>query len=119
MISTSLRIAILLAIGAYFGLLLVLLRKKSLSLPYALLWLFSGLVMLVLTVFPELLQWITRLLGFQLGSNALFAILFFCVLLILMFLTSVASRQTDSLKALTQELARLEKRLRDLEERGT
>ncbi len=74
--------------------------------------------MLVLTVFPELLQWITRLLGFQLGSNALFAILFFCVMLILMFLTSVASRQAESLKALTQELARLEKRLRDLEEKG-
>ena len=118
MISTSLRIAILLAIGIYFGLLLVLLRKRSLSLPYALLWMFSGLVMLVFTVFPGLLEGITRLLGFQLGSNALFAILFFCVLLILMFLTSVASRQAESVKALTQEVSRLEKRLRDLEERG-
>ena len=118
MISTSLRIAILLAIGIYFGLLAVLLRKKSLSLPYALLWLFSGLVMLIFTIFPRLLEVITKLLGFQLGSNALFAILFFCVLLILMFLTSVNSRQAEALKALTQEMARLEKRLREVEDRG-
>lgn len=118
MISTSLRVAVLLAIGIYFGLLAVLLRKKSLSLPYALLWLFSGLVMLVFTVFPGLLDGFTRLLGFQVASNALFALLFFCVLLILMFLTSVNSRHAESLKSLTQEMARLEKRLRELEDRG-
>ena len=118
MISTSLRVAVLLAIGIYFGLLTVLLRKKSLSLPYALLWLFSGLVMLVFTVFPGLLDGFTRLLGFQVASNALFALLFFCVLLILMFLTSVNSRHAESLKSLTQEVARLEKRLRELEDRG-
>ena len=118
MISTSMRIAVLLAIGIYFGLLAVLLRKKSLSLPYALLWLFSGLVMLVFTVFPGLLDGFTRLLGFLVASNALFALLFFCVLLILMFLTSVNSRHAESLKRLTQEVARLEKRLRELEDRG-
>ena len=72
--------------------------------------------MLLFTIFPALLGWITSILGFKLASNALFAILFFCVLIILISLTSVNSRQNEQIKALTQELSRLDKRLRDLEE---
>ena len=117
MIPLSLRISILLAIGVYFVLLVILLRKKSLTLRYSLLWLFTGLVMLFFTLFPGLLAWMTALLGFKLGSNALFAILFFCLLIILISLTSVISRQGEAIKRLSQEHALLEKRLRELEER--
>ena len=117
MIPTSLRIAVLAAIGVYYVILVTLLRKKSLSLRYSLLWLITGFVMLLFTLFPGLLAGITRLLGFKLGSNALFAILFFCVLIILISLTSVTSRQGEDIKRLTQELARMEKRLREQEER--
>lgn len=116
MISVSLRTAILLAICFYFLILFLLLRRKSLTLQYTLLWLFTGVVMLIFTACPGLLVWITALLGFKLGSNALFAILFFCVLMIMMSLTSVNSRQGEEIRRLTQELARMEKRLRDLEE---
>ena len=119
MISTSLRIAILLAIAVYYVILVRLLKKKSLSLRYSLLWLFSGLVMLLFTIFPALLGTVTRILGIKIGSNALFAILFFCVLIILISLTSVVSRQGEAIKSLTQELARLEKQLREREEDRT
>lgn len=118
MLSASLRLAMLVVILAYFALLIVLLRKKRLSLKYALLWLLSGVVMLLLCLFPQLLNGITRLLGIQLQSNALFAILFFCVLVILVSLTSIISRQSESIKRLAQDTALLEKRIRELEERG-
>ena len=117
MITTSLRIAILLAIAVYFIILAVLLRKKYLSLRFTLLWLLSGFLMLLITIFPGLLQMVTKLLGFQLGSNALFSILFFCVLIILVSLTSINSRQGEAIRRLTQELAMLEKRLGELEEK--
>lgn len=115
MISASMRYAILLAIALYFVILIVLLRKKQLTLRYTLLWLFSGLVMLVLTLFPHLLGGISSMLGFQVQTNALFAILFFFTLLILMSLTSIISRQNEYIKRLVQQTALLEKRLRDLE----
>ena len=111
----SMRYAILLAIVVYFVVLILMLRRKRLSLRYTLLWLFSGVVLLVLSLFPGLLRWVTSLLGFQVQSNALFAILFFFVLLILMSLTSITSKQNEYIKRLVQHTAVLEKRIRDLE----
>lgn len=113
--SSSMRYAILLAIAVYFVILVAMLRQKRLSLRYALLWLFSGLVLLVLSLFPGLLRMVTTTLGFQVQSNALFAILFFFVLLILMSLTSITSKQNEYIKRLVQQTALLEKRLRELE----
>lgn len=111
----SMRYAILLAIVVYFVVLILMLRRKRLSLRYTLLWLFSGVVLLMLSLFPGLLRWVTSLLGFQVQSNALFAILFFFVLLILMSLTSITSKQNEYIKRLVQHTAVLEKRIRDLE----
>lgn len=116
MLPTSLRIAILIGIVVYFFILIMLLRQKRLNLKYTLLWLFSGLLMLILSVFPQLLSGITSLLGIQLQSNALFAILFFCGMIILMSLTSIISKQNESIKQLVQYTALLEKRVREVEE---
>ena len=119
MLSTTLRYSILLALIIYFVILAVLLKKKRLALWYTLLWLFSGVVMLVLLIFPQLLNTLTKLLGIELQSNALFAMLFFCVLIILVSLTSIISKQNESIKELVQYTAMLEKRLRDIEVKYT
>lgn len=119
MLSTTLRYSILLALIIYFVILAVLLKKKRLALRYTLLWLFSGVVMLVLLIFPQLLNTLTKLLGIELQSNALFAMLFFCVLIILVSLTSIISKQNESIKELVQYTAMLEKRLRDIEVKYT
>ena len=117
MLSTSLKTAILVAIFIYFVILVLLLKQKRLTLRYTLLWMFSGLLMLLVTIFPQILEGVTRLLGIQLLSNALFAILFFCVLMILISLTSIISKQNESIKQLVQYTAMLEKRVRDIEKR--
>jgi hypothetical protein len=91
------------------------LRKKALSLKYSLLWLLSALAMLVLSIFPSVLFFFADLLGFTLASNALFAILLGFVIVILLSLTSIVSRQNEHIKTLTQANALLEKRVRELE----
>ena len=115
----SMRYAILLAIVIYFVILFIMLKKKKLTLRYTLLWLFCGMVLLLLSLFPGLLEWVTSVLGFQVQSNALFAILFFFVLLILMSLTSIISKQNEYIKQLVQHVALLEKRIRNLEQKNT
>lgn len=117
MISGKLQIVILLAVLIYFVVLFYLFRSKSLSLKYSLLWLFSGILLLVIALFPELLAWFTDLVGIQTPTNALFAVVLFCILLILISLTAIVSRQTDRIKNLTQSLALLEMRVRELEKR--
>ena len=110
-----LQIVLLLALALYFCLLYVLLKRKRLALKYTLLWFLSGLLMLILAAFPRLLDGIAHLLGIYEPTNALFAFGFFCVLILLVSLTAIASKQTTQIKRLAQSVALLEQRVRELE----
>ena len=115
MIGLRLQMVMLAAVVLYFALLLRFLRKKLLNLKYTLLWLFSGVLMLLLAVFPGILSWFADLVGIYAPTNALFALVIFCVIIILMSLTSIASKQNERTKRLAQSVALLEKRVRELE----
>ena len=114
MISTTLRIAMLVAVAVYFYLVLRLLKKKSLNLKYTLLWLLSGIIMLILAVFPQILNGFATV-GIYEPTNALFAVIFFCIIIILMSLTAIVSKLNEKSKRLIQSIALLEKRVRILE----
>jgi len=114
--SRRLQIAMLVAIGIYFLVVFQLLKRKNLNLKYTLLWLFSGVIMLMLAVFPQILNWLAALAGVYTPTNALFAFMFFCVIIILMSLTAIVSKLNEKCKKLVQSLALMEKRVRDLEE---
>lgn len=113
-----LQFVVVLAVVLYFAILYVLLKRKRLALKYTLLWFFSGLLMLALALFPRLLDIAAELLGIYEPTNALFAFGFFCVLILLVSLTAIASKQAVQVKRLTQSLALLEKRVRELEGDG-
>ena len=117
MITFRLRIAMLAAIFIYFALVFKLLKRKSLNLKYTLLWFLSGFIMLVLVCFPWLLDIFANAVGIYDPTNALFAIVFFCVIVILMSLTAIVSKLNEKCKCLIQSLALLEQRLRELEDR--
>lgn len=116
MISSSLRLFLSIGLMVYFLLIFSLLRRKTLSLRYTLLWIFGGIGMGILLIFPELLNWFIHLVGIQLASNGLFAIILFFILIILISITSIVSKQSDHIKRLVQDNALLEKRIRELED---
>lgn len=112
---SKLWIFLLIAVCIYFVLVFQLLKRKTLNLKYTLLWLASGIVMLILVVFPRLLQLFAKVVGIFDPMNALFSIALFCIVIILMSLTAIVSKLNDKNKTLTQSIALLEKRLRDVE----
>lgn len=116
MISSSLRLFLSIGVFVYFLLIFTLLRRKTLSLRYTLLWIFGGIGMGILLIFPELLNWFIHLVGIQLASNGLFAMILFFILIILISITSIVSKQSDHIKRLVQDNALLEKRIRELED---
>lgn len=116
MLPVNLRITLIIAVGCYFVLILLFLKKKSLELKYTLLWLLAGVVMGIFIVFPRLLVYLTRFLGMESPMNALYVLCIGFIIIILMALTSIVSKQTMKIRSLIQENAILEKRLRDVEE---
>ncbi len=116
MIPMTLQITLLVAVLVYFILILWYLKSKALELKYTLLWLLAGIIMFLMVVFPEILFWITKAFGFESNMNALYVICLGFVIILLMMLTSIVSRQANKIKILIQEIAIMKKEIRDLQE---
>ena len=111
----TLRTTLIVGVIIYFLIILKLLKDKSLSLKYSLLWLFSGVAMGILVIFPELLLHIIVIFGIQSNMNGLFLFGIAFLGTTLMSITSIVSRQNKKIGTLIQENAILEKQMRNLE----
>jgi hypothetical protein len=99
------------AAGALLMVVLEAVRRRRLLERYALLWLFSAIVLLVLAVWRNLLEVLARAVGIASPPNALFFVAFAFVLLLLLHFSLAVSRLTDQSKLLAQRLALLEERV--------
>jgi hypothetical protein len=104
-------------VGIVLALVLVieLVRRRQLRTGYSLLWLFIGLVVLVLAVWTDLVENLARLLGVRSPGSMLFAVgILFALLILLEHSLALSSLWYDK-KCLAQEIALLERRIRQLE----
>ena len=116
MLPIRLKVSLLAAVLVFFVIVLSMLKRRRLTLKYTLLWLLTGAVMLIFVVFPELLQSLAGFIGAQTLMNTLYLLIIGFILVLLMMLTSIVSKQTERIAFLAQANAILEKRVRELEE---
>jgi hypothetical protein len=112
---TPLRVSIVGAIASLLLILVVLelIRGRRLKERYALLWLATGIVLLVLSVWRDGLNTIAGWLGVSTYPPAvLFAVATLFILLVLLHYSTVLSKLTDENVDLAQRIALLEERLR-------
>jgi hypothetical protein len=111
------RLQIVAIFGAIALLLFVLelVRRRALMERYALLWLGSSVVILVLAVWQDALTVLARQLGILSAPNALFFVALAFVLLLLLHFSAAMSRLADQSKVLAQRQALLEQRLSEVE----
>jgi len=109
-------VAIVASAGLLLG-VLELVRQRRMLERYALLWLFSALVLLALAVWNDFLETISRAIGVIYPPNALFLIAFGFVMILLLHFSMAVSRLADQSKLLAQRLAILEERQRRSEDR--
>ena len=117
MAPTPLGVSIAAAIAS-LGLLIAVLelvRRRRLREKYALLWILTAIVLLVLSVWRGAVTSIATALGVSYGPTVLFAVGALFVLVVLLHYSTVISALTDRTVALSQQLAILEERLRRLE----
>src|ERR1044072_3682604 len=91
---------------------LELVRRRRLLERYALVWLFSSIVLLALAVWRGALDRIAEQSGVGDPPNALFIVAFGFVLWMLLHFSVAVSRLSDQSKVLAQRLALLEERMR-------
>lgn len=93
-----------------------LIRKRRIMEKYSLIWFGSAIVLLVLTVWKDLLEKFATFLGIYYAPSALFTIAAFCGMAMLLHITVVISRLTEQNKTLAQEIGLLRHKLQLLEQ---
>jgi hypothetical protein len=110
------RVIAIIVSGGLLLLILELVRQKRLMERYALLWLFSTLLLLVLSVWSGLLNSIASALGVSYPPSALFAVAFGVVLVLLVHFSLAVSRLSDQNKVLAQRLGILQRQVQEQSE---
>lgn len=117
MLPSTLKGVLTIGVIIYFVMVLMFLKKKELALKYTLLWLAAGAVLGIMVIWPQTLTWFIHLLGITDNMNGLFILCIAFLMMILMSITSIVSKQAEKIKNLTQTISKMEKRIRELEER--
>lgn len=105
------RLQLLLVILVLITLTLVLrrVRTKKLLLQYTLSWISLLFVLLIVSLFPNILEVFSHMFGIAAPVNMVF-FLGFCFALIIIFgLTQAVSKMSQQIKDLTQKIALMEK----------
>ena len=103
----SLILRVLLIVGSLLTLWFMLrrIRSSELQIEDSLFWIaFSGLL-LVISVFPQIVFWASRMLGIQSPINMVFLLVIFVLVVRVFTLTTRISQLDESVKRLAEELA--------------
>ncbi|WP_213649927.1 DUF2304 domain-containing protein [Paenibacillus sp. J23TS9] len=99
----------------FAGTILYLIRKRKLREQYALLWLLLSAVMMILSLFPSLLNDIAAQIHIFYAPSLLYLLSVVSMLFILLHLTMAVSSLTYRVVVLTQTLGLQEQRIQKLE----
>jgi hypothetical protein len=116
----TVRISIMAAVAASLLLVVIfeLIRSRRLQERYAILWLVTGGVILVLSIWRSALGQLSDLIGIAYPPTALFILGSFFILLVLLHYSTVISRLSDQNRILAQRLALLESQVAEEAESG-
>jgi hypothetical protein len=114
------RVAVVAAIASALFLLVIfeLIRSRRLQERYALLWLVTGSVILLLSVWRDALRLVAEQIGIAYPPSALFVIGFLFILAVLLHYSTVISELAERNVRLAQDIALVEERLRIHERRA-
>jgi hypothetical protein len=98
-------------------LIFVMLRKEVVELKYTLLWILAGLAMLIFSIFPQIIQYFSSLLGISMPINTLFFFAILFLLVMLLMVTVIISRMKNRVHSMSQRMAILQNQIEDLEKK--
>ncbi len=103
---------------AFLFIIIELVRKNKLLEKYSLLWIFFGIVVLLLSSTPIFIEKIAEALDIKYAPSVLFLLGMVYLIVYNLNMTVVFSSQTQKITRLNQEIALLKQRLENLEKGG-
>lgn len=91
----------------------ITIKKTKMNIRYAIVWITWGIVVLILSIFPQLIVFLSILLGIALPVNTIFLIFMFLLYVMSFYLFIKVSQMSDEIKTLTYATAMLKKELEE------
>ena len=105
MMTRRLQVFIIIALIICLVIIINMVKKRALELKYVLAWIICDLVLVLLTLFPDLIGKLARFLGIFSPMNMVFFLGFLFSLIIIFSLTVALSRVTSRVRKLAQQIA--------------
>lgn len=115
--SANLRFFILIAGLILFLVIVQLLRKEKIFIKFSFLWFFSAFLLAVIALFPDIISFFRKQLGFETSSNMVIGIFIFTLLFITIALTVIVSSQKTKIQLLIQEVSILKQKIEEKDEK--
>ncbi len=113
----NLKLALILMVLIYICLILKKIKNKKLQLSFSTFWIVSGILLIISLAIPNLIEILTKTLGFELPVNMLFCITIFVAFYLIFNLTVRLSNEAQKNTILVQEISLLKDRVKKIEER--
>lgn len=99
----------------FFIIIIGLIRQRKLKEQYSFLWLALSLIMMILSLFPKVLDWLAGLVQVSYAPSLLYLLAIMGILFILLHLTLAVSSLAERTTKLAQIIAIYEEKLRQLQ----
>lgn len=113
--SLTLRILMIAFCLIFLFVVLRLVAKGKLQLKYSLLWVVLTLTLLICSIFPQIVVFLSDLFGFDKPSNFIFVVGFFLLMTLVLSLSIIVSWQSQYIRSLVQTVALLKKDIAEAE----
>jgi hypothetical protein len=105
--TTNLKIISILFILLIIFIITFFVKRNRIIIKYSIVWYSCCLLLILFTLFPNLLSWFTHLFGIEVASNFIFALLIGFLFIISISLTIIVSQQKEQIRKLVQEVSLL------------
>lgn len=111
----SLNLVLIVITLIYIFLILKSIKKKKLQMSFSVFWLITGILLIIALLIPNLVENISKALGFEVPANMVFCLTIFVSFYLIFNLTVALSKENKKNTLLVQEVSMLKKRVEELE----
>ncbi len=113
----TLRIALIIITIIYIFMIMRAIKNKKMQISFSTLWIVIGLVLIIAVAIPNMIDNISKLLGFELSVNMIFCAAIFLLFYIVFNFNILLSKENKRNIILIQEISIMKKRIQELEEK--
>lgn len=112
---TTLKVALILIVLIYIFCILKAVKNKKMKIKYLIFWSIIGVAFIIALIIPNLVETISKFIGFEMPINMIFSGAIFIILFLIFDLMISISKEHDKNVLLVQEISMLKKRVEELE----